>query len=486
MENMRKVTSLLFFVAVLVVSGCSATPLPTQPIAETATATIPTLTATPLPATTEEQAIPSQTPEPGLRTYGPYFAYFREANGVIQLVMMDADGGGRKVVELPKEVTDSLSNANYQLSAQYVSPDAKWLAFYTGYAGSLDGQLIQQTFDLTLNLLDLNTGVLQVVTPLLSKNYPNNFDETAKTLGDSFPPIEWIQYAFLAGITHALAWSPDGRHLAFAGQMDGPSSDLYVYDMEKMTAHRLTSGDEELQWIDWSSDGKWILHGSVPWIGEGTEYSIYAVSADGLSIYDLTYGLVDDWLSSHEFLEYHEQNGLGKFELRLVDINTRKITKLWDGAFMDYKVYPGKQWMVIATFDKGLQLIDLRTLKNIDAPDSLPEPRDTFLRLDNGEILPLDLQPFNIDKNISNSPDLKYWVVINKHNVKVYSSDMILVTDISAPNQDMKLSDVQWSPDSSSLFLLYGKNIYSMNIPKGDIKLVETNLTNGYKWINGQ
>jgi hypothetical protein len=49
---------------------------------------------------------------------------------------------------------------------------------------------------------------------------------------------------------------------------------------------------------------------------------------------------------------------------------------------------------------------------------------------------------------------------------------------------------VTWRPDSSGLFLISGTQIFSMNIPSGDIRVVETDLMDGqglyYKWVNGQ
>ena len=161
-------------------------------------------------------------------------------------------------MDIPDEIADSLSKANYRPSARYVSPDGKWLAFYTGSAGNPVDMPASGTFDLTLNLLDLSTGEEQPITPLLSKDYPNNFVTAAAQLNDPDITAEYLYQAFVHGITRALAWSADGRYLAFAGQMDGLSSDLYLYDVETKTIRRLSSGDQELQWIDWSPDGKWI------------------------------------------------------------------------------------------------------------------------------------------------------------------------------------------------------------------------------------
>jgi len=289
MDMLRTCKFFLVSIILFWIVGCSGT--------STTPSALPTETAAPLsqpitaPSATDSPvatSAPTLTPEPGLRTSGPYFSYFRQVGGVYQLVLMDADGGGRKVIQLPKEI--GICSPCDELNIQDVSPDGHWLAFYTGYAGDFDGQFTRETFDLTLNLLNLNTGDVQVITPLLSKDYPNNFVAAAKEIDPSYITPADLQYAFMAGITRAVNWSPDGRYLAFAGQMNGPSSDLYVYNMVERSIKRLTAGPEELQWVDWSSDGKWILHGSVYAYGEGMQYSIYAVTADGSIVHDLPGG----------------------------------------------------------------------------------------------------------------------------------------------------------------------------------------------------
>ena len=72
--------------------------------------------------------------------------------------------------------------------------------------------------------------------------------------------------------------------------MDGLSSDLYLYDSVSGTIKRLSSGPEEVQWISWSPDGKWILDGSSYSVGEGMQYDIYATSVDGATVKQLSKG----------------------------------------------------------------------------------------------------------------------------------------------------------------------------------------------------
>jgi len=195
-------------------------------------------------------------------------------------------------------------------------------------------------------------------------------------------------------------------------------------------------------------------------------------------------------LNSHVYLVFDNGNGIGYFNLRLVDIDTGKITKFWDGSFLDYQADPSGNWLVVTALPEGLQLINLKTLQQFQHPDSLPNPPNTFLRVEDGKIVALPKPAKPDDEMISVSPDLRYWAVAIDKDIKIYSSDIILIKDVSVPSQDAKFTNIQWNPDSSSLFLVYGTNIYSLNISSGDVSLVETNLINNYdstyKWVNDQ
>jgi WD40 repeat protein len=504
---MRKTTLVLIFICVFVVSGCGMTASPTQPTVESPATVFPTLTSSPLPTATELPATPTLTPEPGLRTNGPYFGYFRHVPGWSdpQFVLMDADGGGRKIIDLPDEITDTSP-----ISVRYVSPDGKWMAFYTGYAGRENEKMLSPgTYDLTLNLLDLTTGEKQIITPLLSRDYPNNFVEAVKEINDSYIRPEDLQLAFLA-ITQAIAWSPDGKYLAFAGQMDGLSSDLYLYDMTTKNIQRLSNDNGELQSILWSPDGKWILHESGFSIDLMAEDNISVVAVDNSSVRDLGNAWRSSWLNSHEILEYHF--GIERYQLRLVDVATGKITEIWRGQFDSYEVDPTGNWIAVHALTSAIypekelpgfaygsiQLINLKSLERLQNPDPLPEPPGRFLRAKDGTIILLPNFARFDGGEISASPNMKYWAEIVDHNVKIYTRDWTLVREFSIPPQDTNLDnsqwnpqwpfDIQWSPDSSGLFLVYGRlkqSLYLVNISNGDVNLIEADLPWGYgAWFN--
>ncbi len=82
----------------------------------------------------------------------------------------------------------------------------------------------------------------------------------------------------------SISWSPDGRYLAFSGALDGPSSDLYIYDSVAKKVKRLTSGSLEVAIPRWSSDGKEIIYQVVETFGTGAGWStrgLWAINVDG-------------------------------------------------------------------------------------------------------------------------------------------------------------------------------------------------------------
>jgi dipeptidyl aminopeptidase/acylaminoacyl peptidase len=79
-------------------------------------------------------------------------------------------------------------------------------------------------------------------------------------------------------------WSPDGEQLAFVAARDGPSSDIYLFDLPSRRLRRLTSGPNQSASLSWSPDGRWIAHQSVESFGTGAGWkmgSVWAVAADG-------------------------------------------------------------------------------------------------------------------------------------------------------------------------------------------------------------
>jgi WD40 repeat protein len=535
---MKQRTILIAAVMIFLLFGCTVSSRTTEPPA-TRPGTKPSMTSTsgPVPTGTKKEDRPratapvnlptlSPTSEPSLKTKGPYLAYFRSVAAAYQLILMDEDGDGRKVITLPKEIMDSFMYDDNRPDMKLISPDGRWLAFYAGSAGSYTEMPAPGTADLSLNLLDLETGEQQVIAPLLSKEYPDNFSEAAKRLNDPDITAASLYGAFQNGIESSIAWSPDGMHLAFAGQMDGLSSDLYVYDVNTKKIRRLSSGDQELQWINWSPDGKWILHGSVFWVGEGMSFDVYAAAQDGSSVPYLSssslYGGIENWLDPHEYFENDSQNGPGNYGLRFMDIDTGKTKKIWDGSFGSFGADSSGQWVVLTAlspdidpylydgsdpnFRPGLYLINLRTMEKT----SIPYPADEivfdykifpvhssqgifflsdenlsheFYLSDSGVVTPYE----SGHSRISFSPHQEYLAALQGNEIRLFSMENVLLKKIPlSTGYDLGTFAVSWRPDDSGFFLVGANEIYSVDIEAGKTVLVETNRVDDFgspKWV---
>ncbi len=189
--------------------------------------------------------------------------------------------------------------------------------------------------NLTLMLLSLPSGTLEIVTPLTS-------DDT-EPRPDALPGSEDFDIAFTLSGLHNLEWSPNGRQLAFMGAMDGPSSDLYVYSLVSGEIVQLTDGPSQGIRPTWSPDGAYILHAGVGSLGTGAGYDvqgIWAARSDDssvISLYPIPNESGDEaflgWVSPSEFLVYTWNVMCGTKNLRIYDITSGETEVLWEDFF---------------------------------------------------------------------------------------------------------------------------------------------------------
>ncbi len=501
--NLRGKTFLFFLVIFLLATGCAA-PLdsPSGQI-ETPKSTLtvePTVTTILVPTLTPEPSsmpTPAPTSEPPLKTDGPYLAYFRNIDEQRQLVLMDADGMGRKAIPLPSE-NDTWT--------YFVSPDAKWLAYYLGSAND------EKDSVLTLNLLDLETGESRLVSSLLSKDYPDNFTEAAKALTDPFfHNAETLKDAFTSGITNSIGWSPDSQYLAFAGQMDGLSSDIYLYNLAKMDIRRVTSGPEEIQAINWSPDGKWILSSSTIGLRAGDGYAEDAIAFGSfamkhLPLQNLSWG--GGWYDGHTYIQHESENGIGDFNYQLVNLETGEVRKIWEGGVhtvvLDREMELAAILAITRTWPQidldahsGMYLVNLRNGEEIYIEEAFlyniwllgvgdnrffattdyQRQKAYFVSAD-GTLTPATL---GLD-NISPAPNQQYWISIAE-TLKIFDANNALVFDLAlpfdAPPSNFGYSyylRTIWKPDSSGFFIAVNEKIYRFDLPTREFNLIETNL----------
>ncbi|MGD8605511.1 MAG: hypothetical protein PVF49_13165 [Anaerolineales bacterium] len=350
MISLRKSPFLLLSIFIFIVSGCS-TNSPTASTSPDEVEPEPTHPEAGAPGTGPDSIQP-----PGAPTVAPEFTYSGHGEtlalflyveeGSHRIVFIDPYGLGTREIRLPEgiEPPRNLSDG--------LSPDGAYYAYYHGSTYNTN---------LTLGIYDLNTETLAMEIPLLSSDYPNNFQELADSFIQSgnIPQdlayvepenlADELQFAFEYAFPN-IRWSPGGRNLAFSGQMEGPSSDLYVLDIQTQEISRLTSGTGMMMSIGWSPDGHWIRHTSTYFVGAGYDVTNHVASRDGSQVISFPHevGLGwGPWLNTNQFLANEAANGPGTFGLKVMDARYGSYTTIYEGAFGTYALDPVSETILL-------------------------------------------------------------------------------------------------------------------------------------------
>jgi len=257
-----RLSTLIALILILPACGTPPGPTPTATVAATSAAAPsstpqpPTMTPAPpsTQAPTETAASPAVLPE-SLSASGPWLVVKAEDG----LWAANADGSG-----LTQFVNSILIN---QIAP---APGGGHLAFIESNPQQFNG--------LTLTLLTLPGGEVRTITPLQKEGV----DYLAFDIGQ--PEFESAR----AIVEHkALAWSPDGKVLAFIGAQDGPSADLYTYFVEEDRLARISEEPSQVYGLSWSADNNHLVFGSVETFGAGAGYALAGMwlgHADGSGV----------------------------------------------------------------------------------------------------------------------------------------------------------------------------------------------------------
>jgi len=294
--------------------SATAAPPPTLPPSASPTG------AGPIPAT--EAPVPPTIPSGPLSSDGPWLVFVDGSDlplGGGGLWAVNPDGSGLTLL------ADQLVGANDPL-AHAVPLGRPYVAYVTGRDGY---------YGLTLNIVSLPSGDVLESIPLTSVQT----EPTSEDISDRSPRAEAIETIFY---NESLAWSPDGLKLAFAGVIDGPSSDVYVYSLEDGSITRLTDGPSQVAHLSWSPDGQYIFHVGVDSFGTGAGYGlagVWVVRADGggvRSLYDpgdsgdeVPIGWFDDeTVILHSWDAWNGSSGL-----RMLNVRTGAVELLFPDPF---------------------------------------------------------------------------------------------------------------------------------------------------------
>ncbi len=347
--------------------------------------------------------------------------------------------------------------------------------------------------DLTLHILRTLDGTEVIAIPLLPRNFPDNIAVNAAQLRarDDEPMSDaelhestWQAFKFNLG---AYEWSPDGNQLAFSAAIDGPSSDLYLYNTRDNSVTRLTDGIEQVEGIRWSPNGHWIWHSTISYaycqVCAGHHY---AAAADGSRVVNLPgndiYRFLA-WVDGDTYLVTDQANGPGDIALQRVDVETGESQMLWAGTHQGYIYDAANNRLGIigtrsTTYDPNAQVfvVDLVTgddteyddLESASAVESWLAPLDQFPVnypcTRPGPIVEPCLPTFYD----SLSPDGTYQVTESFAVEEVSSSAQHLP---SLP--DLDHGNVLWRPDGAGYFITQLEKVIYRHLATGALTWIE-------------
>jgi WD40 repeat protein len=441
---------------------------------------------------------------------GPYLAILNDFKGRIQLY--GSNGEGPKIIDFPSP---------QYLDLPALSPAGNYAAYYSG-------DLEREPYDFALNILRTSDCTIMKTIRLLSADYPDNFQKEAEALllnpPDGFSDKEAteiasaLESAFYRGIT-TFAWSPDGKQIAFSGEMDGPSSDLYTYDIETDSILHLTDGPTEIGYLmAWSPDGQWIVHQGAFSVEEGFYPDNYVAArgnasgtkkafSTGSPFEYLLHGEYwRGWISENLLLVYEESIG-GDRSPQILDIRDGSMRLLWKYVFDDvvwdperdlyYVTFPGgysnEGYLLPGTYQVDIQnvtykpvmdqLFDLTFLGGdsptdrfvgVDAFGSVryfdPQSSYTSSRKEGWEKLLISPNKRILLLNGAQGVMLTYWEERPHHEVWITKNPV---------------TELQWSPDSKYIALESDRVIQISDVHGKVTPLIQNPDSLPWQWIAG-
>lgn len=478
---------------------------------------LPTEAPTTTPAATPA---PNPTPVRALNPSGPWLM------GITQRgpVALNPDGTG---------LTELFAEAAIDRSKGWLNSEISSTGWVAAVAEGMEGA----PWMLVIGRPPL--GVVKQI-PVLSPELAAEIDQP----GEGGWRKRWTEDVYLAldadGFIDTLAWSPDGRLLAYVAAVDGPSADLYVYDTVKDEIRRLTDGPNQPKLLGWSADGRWVLHLEITDIqlGDGVWWDtlgLWAAASDGSEARRVpgVEGpvLLLDWGTPTRFMAVHYSHGpRPPFQIDLIDLEAGPVKTLYPGSTYQWAVDPKSgtlaflvdPWvdpetaglqsgMYVASPSRPAPKLVVSTNLDLETPTEQPylaitagpvwsAALDAFLIADSDGIASLVSSAGEIVRRIEGkcslplpSPDGR-WLAYEScsrtpSSIEVHSEEDGRVLELSLGPVD----DFFWAPDSGGIYYFQGRDpaqLWYVPVPEGAAQLIhpDSGLQGGWwapKFVEG-
>jgi len=282
-----------------------------------------------------EQSLPA-TPDPSLPTENPASSP-APPTGEPGTTSLSASGYIVYKGESGVWITDALGASPVQLSAHENRGDLR-RAISSG--GEKIALLETGEDGLNLVIVQIPSGEKETVAQVLALSSEENIENTSMKA--------FAQYAIRD--YDSVAWQPgEGRLLAFTAAIDGPTSDLYLYDTQTKEITRLTDGYSQAVLPSWSLDGRYILHYGVSWVqpfggaigGHNRFDGVWAVDVsngeiitqlkpEGVALHFV------GWLDDSHYITFDNREDCRAQKLRSINVATGESTLLMEQSFAFY------------------------------------------------------------------------------------------------------------------------------------------------------
>jgi hypothetical protein len=444
------------------------------------------------PILTPTQAIPTPTPQPTVAVDGPWLVFHAPEEGLIQAYDIDAQVTLEIVLPEPIYTSDLVNG---------LSPDGHTLVVRAGSEYKTD--------ELGLYLIDLPSIEVTKLTPLLSLSVQRNIINDVGTRAfDTFRAVTRDD---------GLAWSPDGRFLAFTAALDALSSDLLMWDTQNDRIERLNGVYSHSTSPFWAPESNWLISQEMGDYSEKTGWRSEVVSSlripsfsDQNTLYLPVSGSQGEvflgWLNAQSFMSY-SQTVDGPQMLRQVNVDTLVVNQIISGSFSQAALDRGTTAYAYTLDDEAAASRDLVAgIYLVKVGSSVPElirsgvwPTliwDTgglFVASGEQGLIGFTSDGQNIflpDENMARLSPSGNWLVAwgdeegGNTGARLYQSPSgTRLQDLT----DLQVESVFWQPDSKAFFMVAEGTLYRIAFPGLGLEEIATGFTEDHppalSWI---
>jgi hypothetical protein len=298
----------------------------------------------------------------------------------------------------------------------------------------------------------------------------------------------------------SLAWSPDGRRLAFIAALQGGSADPYVYSLADGSIQRLHDHPSQAYAPVWSPDGRYLFFTGAESFGSGAGFEMA-----GMWVADTQENRVTElrlpaqsngeefvaWASPERLLLNSWHPSCGKLKLRSVDAASGNFRPLWM-AFFNEAYYDANSKNALLTVDRFVSQCDVETYPGIylaaanEDPVLLIEEKDPRLSYSTaagmffaltGETLNIitpqgSLFPLASDLGVFPLPSSPqgWWAWPSEQGLYVSKGSGGKLSEVMPG----PVSGVSWSPDGQALFFSGELGLYFAQAPAFVPQLIDS------------